>query len=269
MSRRSTRSPLWKVPVRDEVQEELQFHLDMRVREYVEEGMSEEEARRKALQRFGDPERHRANCIGQASRRDRRLDLLDYLGELRLDLGYSLRQARKHPTLTLTILAILTLGMASTVATFSLLHAALLRPLPFPEPDRLVSVWEQQTRRGRTKNVVGPVNFLEWREQSRTLERLAAFITVTANLTGDDNPQRAHGRLVTDGYFEILERSALLGRALEPEDTSGSGQPVVTEIELAPINRRWNTEQAGADGLVQAIAQALFVLPGHCGLDQA
>lgn len=225
--RASTRSPLWKVPITEEVRRELEFHLEMRTEEYMSEGLNEQAARKKALERFGDPSRHAAECRGLASRRDLRFRLMEALSELRLDGAFALRQARAKPGLSLCVVAILSLGIGATVALFSLVNGVLLQPLPFPEPDRLVAVWEEQFVRASGKNVVAPANFLDWRDQNTSFERLAGFATTAANLTGDGNPQRAAGRLVTDGYFEVLGRAPLMGRYLQPEDSVDGSAPVV------------------------------------------
>ncbi len=227
-ARSSTRSPLFKLPVRQEVGEEIDFHLEMRTREYLEQGMSEEQARAKALARLGDPGRIARDCRRIAQQRDRRWHLGELLSEARMDFVFSLRQMRRSPGFTATVLAVLAIGLAANIAVFSLVSSVLLRPLPFSDPSELVTVWEEQLQRGKTKNVSSPANYLLFQRNSQTLDSMAAFITVDASLTGVDGPaQRARLRLVTRDYFEVLGRAPLLGRPLTSDDVLSDAEPVV------------------------------------------
>jgi len=225
--RRRTRSPLWKVPVENEVREELAFHVEMRTREYVEAGMDEEEARRRAEARLGDARRLAADCRRIARRRDRRYRLADLADDVRADGRFALRQLARRPAFTAALVLILALAIGANVAAFSLLDRTLLQPPPYPRPQGLVTLWESKASSGGAKNMVGPANFVAWQEETRSFSAMSGFISVSATLGGDGEPLRAAARYVTDGYFQILGRPALLGRPLVAEDFAGEGRDVV------------------------------------------
>ncbi|MCG8460295.1 MAG: permease prefix domain 1-containing protein, partial [Holophagales bacterium] len=109
--KRSNRSSLWRLTVDREVREELEHHLEMRAREYRDQGLSEAEARRRALERFGDPERHARECRRQARSRNRRWRLHQLVEELGQDVGFAARQLRRRPAATLLVVAMLAFGL--------------------------------------------------------------------------------------------------------------------------------------------------------------
>ncbi len=267
--RRSLQSPLWKMPVDEEVAEELELHLELRTRQYVEEGLSEEEARKKALERFGDPGHLDALCRQLAQQRDRCSRWRERLDDLVSDVRLALRQLRRRPGFTATAVLLLGLGIGAGVASFSLLDRALLQPPPFDRPEGIVTVWESHNARGRSKNVVGPANFVVWREQNRSFERLAGLITIRVNLTGDGEPVRAAARVVTEGYFEILGRAPLLGRTLVPEDFQGEGRRVVV-LSHSLWQRRFGGDPGVVGRLVEidgTAREVVGVMPPRVGLD--
>jgi hypothetical protein len=107
-----------------------------------------------------------------------------WLEQLTQDLRYALRAMRKSPGFTLTAVLSLVLGIGANTAIFTVVNAVLLRPLPFPEPDRLVQLWESKPSKGYFRNVVNPFNFLDWRERTHSFEAMAAVSGLTTNLTG-------------------------------------------------------------------------------------
>ncbi len=214
----STKSPLWKVSPRKEVNDELAFHVEMRTREYIADGLSPEDARAKALERFGDSERHRSDCQRLAQQRNRRLTVAEALRDLGTDLRFALRQFSRHPAFAAALLLTLTFGVGINLAGFSILQNALLAPLPFAQPEQIISIWEQNAPRSNTKNVVGPANFMEWRDQSETFQDFTAFITFDVTLQDADVATRAKARLVTDGFFDVFKAKPALGRSLDAND---------------------------------------------------
>lgn len=221
MPKKENRSPLWRLPADTEVREEIEHHLEMRARQYEDEGLSPEDARAKARERFGDPERHAAECLRDAERRNRRWRVGQWLEDLRLDLRFALRQMGRRPGLAVLLVGMLALGIGAASTTAGLLHQALWQDLPFPEAERIVTLWEEQTVRGKTKNVVSPVNFLAWRDETKSFEAMSGFVTVSANLATADEPRRAMVRLVTDGYFDVFGLPPLRGSRFQPEDYDG------------------------------------------------
>ena len=91
------------------------------------------------------------------------------------DLRHGLRVLLRTPLFTICTIAALAVGIGSTTALFSVVHAMLVKPLPYPDADRLVVIWEHNLPRNRPRNVISPANFLAWRERSRSFEGMAAF----------------------------------------------------------------------------------------------
>lgn len=226
---RTNRSPLWRLSAEQEVEEELAFHLEMRVRQYLDEGLDEPEARRRALAGFGEPGELVTTCRQIARTRNRRFELLDAWQEWVTDFRYALRQFWRNPVFSALVVGILSLGLGANVAVFSLVDRLLLNPLDYPRPERLVTVWEEHASRSKRKNVVNPANFVLFREESETMQRMAGFVTIDATLSDDaESALRAKARVVTDGYFEILGVAPVIGRAFDESDyADGSARTVI------------------------------------------
>ncbi|HWJ14791.1 MAG TPA: permease prefix domain 1-containing protein, partial [Gemmatimonadaceae bacterium] len=136
--RRQLSSPLWRASVEDEVDAELAFHVEMRVREYMAHGMDEATARATAIARFGDIRKVNAVCRTIGNQRERTMERGEYLRELLLDVRFGFRQLFKSPAFTTIAVLTLALGVGATTAIFSAVEAVVLRPFPYPAADRLV-----------------------------------------------------------------------------------------------------------------------------------
>jgi putative ABC transport system permease protein len=113
------------------------------------------------------------------------------MGTLLLDFRYGIRMLVKNPGFTLVGVLALALGIGATTAIFSVVNAVLLRPLPYPDPERLVRLWENDTQGSLGPQFsVAVGNFLDWRQQNRVFEQMAAFAISPFNLTGGDKPER-------------------------------------------------------------------------------
>ncbi|WP_224367415.1 ABC transporter permease [Hyalangium versicolor] len=142
------------------------------------------------------------------------------------DLRFGLRLLLRQPAFTLLVVLTLGLGISANTAIFSLVNGVLLRPLPFPSPERLVSVWEYHPEIGQ--EAASLPDFLDWREGARSFEYLEACTPTYFNLTGDGEPERIAGVNVTAGFFQALGVSPALGRTFETdEDRRGHNQVVV------------------------------------------
>jgi putative ABC transport system permease protein len=139
---------------------------------------------------------------------------------LRMDLRYALRMFARTPVFTgLTVLA-LALGIGANSAIFSVVNAVLLKPLPYAEPDRLVMVWNDNTREGIAQYPMSPANFLDVKAATRTLDRLEmmySFLT-TPTLQTSAGTEQLSASGTTPGMFELLGRRAALGRTILPSD---------------------------------------------------
>jgi hypothetical protein len=130
----------------------------------------------------------------------RRLNLIDDLGR---DLRYAGRTLRREPAFTLVVIATLALGIGASTAIFSVCNAVLLKRLPYPQPERLVMIWEQG--RNSPSSRVSAANFVDWRDQSHSFSQMAAINpSVDYVLTGRGEPQRLAGAAVSADFFPLL-----------------------------------------------------------------
>src|SRR5438445_1025251 len=144
------------------------------------------------------------------------------------DLKFAIRQLLKNRGFTAVAVLTLALGIGANTAIFSLINAALLRALPFPESDRLAVVWAENPglKLGMTQIPPANADIAAWREQSQSFARLAAFTPRTADLADGGDPERVGAAGVTAGFFETIGVTPLLGRTLAPEEEVPGGPPV-------------------------------------------
>src|ERR671936_1981261 len=127
------------------------------------------------------------------------------MGSLWQDIRYGFRMLLRKPGFTAVAILALALGIGANMAIFSVVNAVLLRPLPFKEPERLITVWERNPKQGYDQNVAAPANFADWKAQNQSFEDLAMFGEVKGlNLTGAGEPARVLGDEVTANLFRVL-----------------------------------------------------------------
>ena len=144
------------------------------------------------------------------------------------DIRHAVRQLVAHPGFTVVAVLTLALGIGVTTAIFSVVDHLMLRELPYPESDRIVTVWQDNRREGIPRGDVAPGNYLDWRERSHVFETLGAAEPYSMDLTGQGRPENIFSALVTEGFFEALGVRPQLGRLLQPEDfRQGAGRVVV------------------------------------------
>lgn len=132
------------------------------------------------------------------------------------DLRYGFRMLFKYPGVTTLAVITLALGIGANTAIFSVVNAVILRPLPYKNPERLVSLWEKVPERGRWR--VAPANFFDWKKQNTTFEDIAAFGASTMTLTGGGEPEQLLGTRASAGYFSVIGVEPELGRSFTAEE---------------------------------------------------
>jgi len=157
------------------------------------------------------------------------------------DIRYGLRSLLKRPGATAVALVTLALGIGVNTAIFSAVDSVLLRPLPFKDPEGLVSIWEQTLRQGIQQNEVAPANFFDLRDQSQVFEAIGAYGPHDINLTGAGDPERLNGQLVSANVFSILGVEPALGRTFRAEEDE-PGQDHVVVLSDAVWQRRFNRD---------------------------
>ncbi len=150
------------------------------------------------------------------------------MGNLTKDLRYSLRTWRKSPGFTLVVLLTVTLSVGMTTAIFSVVNGVLLKPLPYPEPDRVIFFWNSNLELGLPFFGITTYDFAEWKAQSRSFQYMTARQPASFNLTGDGiEPERLSTEKVSEDYFSVLGLRPLRGRLLLPAEQAGGGAKVV------------------------------------------
>src|SRR5690349_531415 len=164
----------------------------------------------------------------------------------RQDVRYAARTLRASPGFTVVALLMLALGIGANTAIFSVVSAVLLRPLPFPEPQRLVLLWENfSALGGPARSEVSPADYAAWKERSHSFADVAMFGTTTYNLTGQGEPDKLSGVWTTANLFTVLGMQPILGRTLQPADDAPDAAPVVVIDE-----RLWRSHFGGDPNLV-------------------
>jgi putative ABC transport system permease protein len=216
----------------DELQQEMEAHLQFLIDVNLERGIPLEEARVAARREFGN-----VTLIEERSREAWQWPKLESFWA---DLTLSFYQLRRAPAFTLTALAALALGIGTTTAVFSVVNTVILKPLTYPRPDRLVLFFESSPR-GGTFPVASLPEFYFWQQQSNLFQDVSAANTggIGMNLTGEQ-PKLVHGINATSDYFRLYGARILLGHAFTAqEENPGSGKTVVLGYYL------WKNSFAG------------------------
>jgi putative ABC transport system permease protein len=217
----------WKSDPRADAEEELSFHIESRIAEFRAMGMSEEAASAEAMRRFGDVQRTRSrlNEIVELQEQDRRrADMWDALQQ---DLRYAGRALRRNPGFTLVAALTLALGIGANTAIFSVINGVLLRPLPYPNPGRLVRVFTSFRGSGTERYAVSQPEFMDYKGLTQVFENAAAFSGTSLTLTGDGEPERLRGMAATYDLLPVLGIKPLYGRNFEPREGREGVEPVV------------------------------------------
>ena len=138
--------------------------------------------------------------------------------DLARDVRYAIRYLRRSPGFTAIAVATLALGIGANATIFSFVNGILLRPLPYRDPDRLVSIWQNNTKEKVERNPVAPANFYDWQERSRSFDAMAAIEPFGFSVTGQGEPERISAFLVTEGFFELMGRNPVRGRWFRREE---------------------------------------------------
>lgn len=211
--------------------EELQAYLETETRENIERGMSPDEARRAAHVKLGNT----TNILANMTRQDS-FNLLEALWH---DLRFGLRMLMKQPAFALVSLATLALGIGANTAIFTVVDATLIRPLPFPNANRLVMVWERRMPDGERQNVTSPATFLNWRQDNTVFEQMAAIFNDSSILTGGDAPEQVATSSVSPNFFALLGVNAALGRIFVPQQDGRADSNRVAILSFDVWQRRF------------------------------
>src|SRR5919107_120605 len=207
------RNLLHRDRVDQDLDEELEAYLEMLAEAKVAEGLRPEEARRAALLELGGVE--------QVKERVREVRVGHFLGTVWQDMRYGVRTLVKSPAFTAVAVLSLALGIGANTAIFSVVNSILLRPLPYPESERIVDVWHtppQASFPGQDRFSVSPGNYLDWKEQSRAFEQMAIYQYAGLSLSAGGDPVPVTGAAVSSDFFSVLGAQVSRGRTFSAEE---------------------------------------------------
>ncbi|MFZ0461238.1 MAG: ABC transporter permease, partial [Candidatus Acidiferrales bacterium] len=221
-----------------ELDEELQYHVELKTSANIAKGMTPREARRAALLEMGGVEKRKEEC------RDTRR--VNWLQDLLQDLRYGLRMLRKSPGFTAVAVLTLALGIGANTAIFSVTYGILLKPLPYPDSSRLVQLWETTAPPGPGRTVyISSRDFREIASQCRAFEHLAGYVEGGSTITGLGGPEGVQASYVSGNFFSVLGAQPLLGRPILPADAEpGHDQVAVLTYDL------WQRRYGGDPGII-------------------
>lgn len=208
-----------------DISEEIQQHILEKTEALMAGGMSRAEAEKRARREFG-------NVTG-IEERSREAWMWPVADSLSTDAKFALRQLRKHSGFALTAILTLALGVGATAAIFSLVHAVLLQPLPFPEPDRLVWMTQQDhSLPGVIPEALSYPDYFDWRGRNHTFSGIASFARSTAILQSQDAPLHLDALTVSADFFRVLGVSPVIGRDFLPSDEKPGNRSVMLGYSL-------------------------------------
>lgn len=209
-----------------EMEEELRLHIQTRADDLEHSGLRRDQAERQARIEFGGYERYKEEC--------RETMGAHFFETLLQDVRYGLRMLVKAPVFTLVMALTLALGIGATTAMFSVVQGVVLAPLPFPQPDRLVLIFQSNPHASHVS--LSLPDFRDWQRNARSFEALSGLRWYQFNLTSPGNPEHVEGYEIPSGFFKMLGVRPVLGREFAPEEDQPGG------ARVAMISaREWNT----------------------------
>jgi predicted permease len=231
----------WRSRAERDVDDELAYHLAMRAELLEGSGLDPQSARDAALQRFGDLDEVRDRCITISHERERRMKRLELLGSIQQHTRYAFRRLRAAPGFAAAVMLMLALGIGATTTVFGVADGILLRPLPFPDPDRLVALTHTIVVSGISKIDQSDATFLLYqRHATRTFENIGAYRITDVNLGAHGGEVASAERVVAAGVtaslFPTLRAAPMRGRAFNAQDD----RPDAAKVAMlsAPLWRR-------------------------------
>ena len=162
------------------------------------------------------------------------------------DMRYGIRMLMKRPVFTIVAVLTLALGIGANTAIFSVVNAVLLRPLPYPQADRIIQLWEKSEKEKVYTGSVSPHNFTDWRNQGQSFASMAAYRYAPFTLTGGDQPERLNGLMVSSDFLSVMGVQPVLGRDFLPEeDAPGRNRVVILSHGLWQRRFAENREMVG------------------------
>jgi predicted permease len=213
----------WGPRAEADVDDELAFHIEMRARDYMERGLSENEARAAATRRLGDLDSARAECITITSRRERRMTRAQIIDAFVHDIRFAWRTLGRQKGWTAVAVITLALGIGANTAVFSVVNTLLLRPLPYPEANRIAIIYQEPTKGNSTGMQItvnpGPPVVRAWREGSKTFESIEAYTQSDRAMQPPGGvAEIVHGANILPSFPTFAGQRPIMGRVFDEND---------------------------------------------------
>jgi predicted permease len=251
--RRVFRLPTTRARRRREIDDELAFHLETRVERLVAEGMSPEDARRAALEQFGDVDAVRRSCATLDEGLARKTSRANLLSDFAQDLAFATRTFRRNAGFTALVVGALGVGIGANTAIFTLIDAVLLQTLPVAHPEQLIAIGDPTrvatfTTGGPRSDVVSEPIYRDVRDGNHVFSGVLAsgktgrLDAMIGSASGE--PEHPSGRFVSANYFTVLGVKAASGRTFEPDEDAVAGSSPVITISYGYWTRRFHNDQS-------------------------
>ena len=200
---------------REELNAEIESHIQMAIRDRIERGESARQAQAAARREFGN--------VGLVKEVTREIWGWNSLERFTQDVRYGLRSLRKNPGFAIVAILTLALGIGANTALFSVVNGVLLNPLPFHDPGRLVIFFGKTAN--FNKSTFSYLNFLDWQKQNRSFTAIGAFRPASFNLTGSGEPVHVRGERISAALFPSFGISPVLGLNFLPKRIAAAPRP--------------------------------------------
>jgi putative ABC transport system permease protein len=220
----------------DDLDDELRTHLEMETEERIAAGMTRADAEASARRAFGN-----LTLVKEITREMWGCRSLERLAH---DLRYALRLLQRNPGFTLAVVLSIALGVGAETAIFSVVNAVVLRPLAFPNADRLVAIAEHPSGDTRDRAEVSGPDFADFHDQNRSFEHLAAFLTFTFPLTDENDAILVRCTGISPDFFDALGIRPVIGRVYSPEQYRDDGPGIIISYGF------WQRHFGGDPGVV-------------------
>jgi putative ABC transport system permease protein len=202
-----------------ELDEEIRFHLEQEAAKLERSGLSPEEARRRAMVVFGG--------VSQTREEHRDVRVVRWAADVIADARFALRSLRRSPAIAAAAVITLALGIGAATAIYTVVDAVLLKPLPFPHPEQLFVIGEDNAEREWHMQVAAPANYLDWKERLTAFASMGGFADghESVTLTGGDEPRMVLAAQVTGSFFSVLGVRPSFGRTFRDEETWDGASP--------------------------------------------
>jgi putative ABC transport system permease protein len=239
---------IWRRRVDADVEDELRFHLDMRVRDYRQRGLAPDEAERAAMARLGDLRGARDTCVAMGERRERRMTYVQTIDALMQDVRFGLRTLARQKGWTAVAVTTLALGIGANTAMFSVVDRLVLHPLAYPNADRIAIAYQEPTEGNNTGMHVmitpNASTVRAWRDGARSFESLEPYATTDMTMQfGSAAPALVHTAAILPSFPAFAGEHVLLGRGFTDPDLADGHVAMLSE-------QAWRTRFGSDSGMI-------------------